>query len=81
MKYKEPPKGMEIIWVKVIKELPKCYRLYKVGDITWVYKYHSSKGKLDRTIHPEDNRYCENFPSEYFEIIPGPSKDPQYEIY
>lgn len=40
-----------------------------VGSITWVCIAYYNNQKLDNTVHPENNKWKANIPSEYFEII------------
>ncbi len=34
---------------------------YKIGDVTWVTNSYLEDGKLDSCVHPESNRYGENY--------------------
>ena len=70
----------DIIWVRLIKKDPQN-RWYEdlpltmnIGDITWVERNH----KLDNICLFENNRYCGNFPSEWFEEV---NQTNNYEIY
>jgi hypothetical protein len=69
----------DIVWVRLIKKDPsnKWHKdlplTMNIGDITWVERNH-----LDNMCLFENNKYCANFPTEWFEEV---NQTNNYEIY
>lgn len=74
--YSDPPKSLDIVWIKAITEVKWDEHPYKhvfnQGDITWIERKNWNTPHLDGVICPESNRHRANYKKDCFVLIPDP---------